>query len=450
MGAHPADGHPRAAAIIEMDPVAATEGQNQSAERRDEHRALDADSISRPVQQTKSADDSADLVVGILGGFDTDGLAMVCDGLRTLPAPTRVSVLQTEPLPCEPTSGAARDGGASLSFALLARAEAQGAAVSMAAAYQSVLAAAEELQARACCVFASQIEGATPAWVGRFAQSVLASEGDLVVPHYARHKFDGLLNVSVIAPLTRSLYGRRIHNPMGPDLGISERLFRPALTAERKSGGGGVHALASLVSSAACGNLRVREVYAGPRAYRPTDWANTSSLLSAVLGPIFSEMERNAACWQRVRGSTPVATIGEPSFIEQEAEKLDVHRMVESFQLGNRELQEIWALVLPPATLFEMRKLLRLSPEQFRMDDSLWARIVYDFALAHRLRTLSRDHLLKSMTPLYLGWVASYALEMQNAGPLETEQRIERLALAYESAKPYLLSRWRWPDRFSP
>lgn len=450
MGAHPADGHPIAAAIIEMDSVAATQGKNQSAERRDEQRVLDADSISRQVPETNSANDSADLVVATPGGFDQDGLAMVCEGLRTLPGPTRVAILQTEPLQCEPADNSSRDGGPSLFFAPLAKAEVQGAAVSMATAYRSVFAAAEELRARACCVFASQIEGATPAWIGRFAQCLLANEGDLVVPHYARHKFEGLLNVSVIAPLMRSLYGRRIHNPMGPDLGISERLFRPALVAEQKNGGGGVHALASLASFAACSNLRVREVYAGPRTHRPTDWGSTSSLLFAVLGPVFSEMERTAACWQRVRSSTPVAALGEPVLVAQEAEKVDVQRMVESFQLGNRELQEIWSLVLPPTTLLEVRKLLRLAPEQFRMDDGLWARIVYDFALAHRLRTISRDHLLKSMTPLYLGWVASYALDMQNAGPLEAEERVERLALAYESAKPYLLSRWRWPDRFSP
>jgi hypothetical protein len=123
--------------------------------------------------------------------------------------------------------------------------------------------------------------------------------------------------------------------------------------------------------------------------------------------------------------------------------------MLESFQLGNRELQEIWGLVLPPTTLFELRKLSRLPTEQFRMPDELWVRIVYDFALAHRLRTITRDHLLKSLAPLYLGWVASYVREVQLGG-IAAGQPLERLALAYESNKPYLLSRWRWPDRFSP
>jgi hypothetical protein len=54
------------------------------------------------------------------------------------------------------------------------------------------------------------------------------------------------------------------------------------------------------------------------------------------------------------------------------------------------------------------------------------------------------------MTPLYLGWLASYALEMQNAAADAAEQRLERLCQAFEAARPYLVSRWRWPDRFNP
>jgi glucosylglycerate synthase len=436
-----------------MDSVTATEGKRHGAERREEReqRALETDSTSRPDSETASSIDSADLAVGILGGFGRDGFPKLCEGLRALAGSLRIAVLQTEPFAAQTVPGSGANGGPSLFFVPLVTTDVTGApAVSMAAAYQSVFAAAERLQARACCIFASQIEGATSAWVADFARSLLEEGVDLVLPRYARHKFEGLLNVSIISPLMRSLYGKRIQNPMGPDLGISRQLFRPLLVAEQKGGGGGVHALASLASSAICGNLRVSEMYAGARAYRPTDWGNLSSLLSAVLGPLFAEMERNAACWQRVRGSAHVPVIGEPGFVAQDAESLDVHRMVESFQLGNRELQEIWSLVLPPATLFELRKLLRLPAEQFHMDDALWARIVYDFALAHRLRTISRDHLLRSMTPLYLGWVASYALGMQGVAPEDVERRIERLGLAYEAAKPYLLSRWRWPDRFSP
>jgi glucosylglycerate synthase len=70
--------------------------------------------------------------------------------------------------------------------------------------------------------------------------------------------------------------------------------------------------------------------------------------------------------------------------------------------------------------------------------------------LGHRHRVINREHLLRAMTPIYLAWVASYALEVQTYSPLAVEDRLESLCAAFEDLKPYLLSRWRWPDRFNP
>jgi hypothetical protein len=124
--------------------------------------------------------------------------------------------------------------------------------------------------------------------------------------------------------------------------------------------------------------------------------------------------------------------------------------MIEAFHLGFRDLREVWNLVLPPATMIGLKKLTELPKEQFQMPDTLWVRIIYDFVLGFRLRVMNRDHLLRALTPLYLAWVASYGLEMQNAIVEEVEERIERLCGVYEAQKPYLQSRWRWPDRFNP
>jgi hypothetical protein len=229
-------------------------------------------------------------------------------------------------------------------------------------------------------------------------------------------------------------------------------LFHKILAKDRNANASGkrVHPLASLASVALCENLRVCQVHLGARVYPPTDWQNISSLLVEILGPVFLDMERNAPCWQRMRGSTAAPTFGEPSPASQGSGTVDVGRLVNSFQLGARDLQEIWGLVLPPASLLELRRLSRLAPEQFHMPDELWVRIVYDFALAHRLRTINRDHLLRSMTPLYVGWVASHAREVEASESPAVEARLERLSIAYEVGKSYLMSRWRWPDRFNP
>jgi hypothetical protein len=418
---------------------------------------VEVEPISEPVQEKVEQADSADLVVGVLAELDPEGLTAVCDALRMLPGSPRVVVLRDDRAanPGESNVDAAEPSASPcqlVPWPLLGSATPGAPVLGMSAAYQSVFAASEKFGARACCVIASRLEAATPGWIRELAQPLVERDFDLVVPHYARRKFEGLLNSSIISPLMRCLYGKRIHYPMGPDLGISRRLFQKMVGTERGPGVGGnpAHSLASVVPAALCENLQVCEVHLTARIYPPTDWMNISSLVAQILSPIFLDMERNAACWQRTRASASVPAIGEPLLVSQDTGTVDISRMMESFQLGIRDLQEIWGLVLPPSTLFELRKLARLPSEQFRMPDELWVRIVYDFALAHRLRTINRDHLLKSMTPLYLAWVSSYAHDLEAAGRTALEERLERLSVAYESGKTYLVSRWRWPDRFNP
>ncbi len=138
-----------------------------------------------------------------------------------------------------------------------------------------------------------------------------------------------------------------------------------------------------------------------------------STVLAQVVGPLFTDIELNAQVWQRVRGSHAVPTVGAPFPVPPETGMIDTRPMVESFLLASRNLQDVWSLVLPPVTQLELKRLTRATPDQFNVPDALWVRILYDFALAHRLRTLGRSHLMGALTPLYLAWVASYAREVQ-------------------------------------
>jgi hypothetical protein len=418
---------------------------------------VEVDSIPQQTPEKTTQIDSADLVVGILAGIDRNGLMTLCDGLRALSGSPRIVVLQNDAVggPAVPNSqtGDANSSLSLLPWSVLAPDPTASPLQSISTACELLFAATQKLGARACCLVASQLENSTPNWICQLLNPLLDSDFDLVVPYFEPHKLQGLLNSSIVYPLTRCLYGKRIHNPLGPDVGVSRRLAQKLLGTNRNGGSNQTHPLASLTPSAVCDNMQIGQVHVGARLYPPMDWLNLSSLVAQVLGPIFLEMERWAACWQRTRGSVAVPAFGDRFSPPQETATLDLkdlNRMVETFQLGVRDLQEIWGLVLPPATLFELRKLSRLAPERVYMPDDLWARIVYDFALAHRLRTINRDHLLRSITPLYLAWVVSYARELEAAGATPVEQRIERLALAYEAAKPYFISRWRWPDRFNP
>jgi hypothetical protein len=316
------------------------------------------------------------------------------------------------------------------------------------AVYAALLAEAESLGANACVILNPDLAAFTPAAVDALVRPILESESDLAMPLYRAGRFDGLLNQAILAPVTRALYGKRVRYPLAQDFAVSAG-FLPGLRQAISAPAAG-QGLLWPATEAVLREKKVCQVYLPVHHEYAAAGMDLPTLLQQIVAPLFADMDRHASLWQRVRGSHSVtesgaeATLGEPA----SETSPDPRPMVEAFQLGQRNLEEVWSLVLPPVTLLELKKLSRQPLESFRMADALWARVVYDFALAYRLRTLSRGHLLGAMAPLYLGWVGSRVLEAENA--ISTSARQEQLERVFEQNKPYVVQRWRWPDRFNP
>jgi hypothetical protein len=408
------------------------------------------DAGAQPDVEQLEALKPADLVVGILDAGHVDptaAVASVREAIGGMANPPRAVVVCDTAVRVPGSPAASPDGSPPVVYSNLTSVVPG----EVPQASQALLAVSRRLEARACGLVATQLGAVTSQWIQGLVQPVLELGFDLVAPRYTRHNLEGLLNRSILSPLYRALYGEQLQNPLGPDFGLSSKLMEDLVAHHSVSRRAGVNEpLASVASTAATNGFQICESNLGARSQPSTDWTNLSGLLAAVLGPVFLDVEHKAAIWQRVRGSRPVPAFGRMPAAESDGATVDTRRLIESFHLGSQNLQDVWGLVMPPTTLLELKKLARQPAEKFRMPDNLWACIVYDFALGHRLRTISRDHLLRSMTPLYLGWIASYALEIENAPPPEIEARGERLAQAYESAKSYMVSRWRWPDRFIP
>jgi glucosylglycerate synthase len=314
--------------------------------------------------------------------------------------------------------------------------------------YAALLAEAESLGASACVILNPDLAAFTPVAVDALLQPIREREYDLTMPLYRAGPFDGLLNQAILAPLTRALYGKRVRYPLAQDFAVSAG-FLPGLRQSISTPAAG-QGLLWPATEAVLREKKVCQAYLPVHHEYSAAGMDLPTLLQQIVGPLFGDMERHASLWQRVRGSHSVTESGtEP--LPGEAPtgtSPDPRPMVEAFQLGQRNLQELWSLVLPPVTLLELKKLSRQPLESFRMPDALWSHVVYDFGLAYRLRTLSRGHLLGAMAPLYLGWVGSRVLEVESGVPWGPRQ--EQLERSFEQNKPYLVQRWRWPDRFNP
>jgi hypothetical protein len=315
-----------------------------------------------------------------------------------------------------------------------------------AADFVHAVSAAKENGTRGVLMLGPGADSLTTAALRELTNAVSDSAFDLAVPHYSLPPSAGLVNSAILYPLSRALFGSRARFPLSIDVAFSLRMAeRLSSAAQRFVNSTQSDAIIWPVSEAAVAGLSVDEIDVGTRTLPQPAEPNINAILTLVTGSLFADIEAKAAFWQRPRRLPPEKQTFDPVHgIEGE---VDVAPMVEAFRLAFSNLQEIWSLVLAPNSLLGLKRLSVVDPSAFRMTENLWARIVFDFLVAYRLRTLNRGHLLGALIPLYLAWVAGH-LNVVKSGT-SSEVHVEAVAAAFESDKQYIVSRWRWPDRFN-
>lgn len=390
-----------------------------------------------------------DLVIGVTGpAAPSDLCSRVRNSLRDISAKTVVAYAGASQDNSPPCPDHSVDTPIQLASFSMPSSNSGAFWLDISSAQRSVLTLSERWGARACLVVHNDLAALGPETLRLLVEPVLQSQADLMMPIYIQGKYEGLINKCLLAPFSRALYGRRVRFPLSFDFcagaGVFKRLSEAGIPHTH-----GVAPLLWPANEVAIGGGKMGQAPVTVHHAVRTDHSDLTAILTEFMGSLFQEAETDAAQWQRVRGSEVVTRFGKSSFAKEDTLQIDPKPMVESFVLGSRNLEEVWRLVLPPATVLELKRLARLDPAEFRMPDTLWARIVYDFALAHRMRRVSRTHVLGALTPLYLGWVASYTQEVATATSEEADRRIVQLAAAFEEQKPYFVSRWRWPERVS-
>ena len=309
---------------------------------------------------------------------------------------------------------------------------------------RAVFTAARELRVRALVVLEADAVSVTPDWVGELARPILRDKADFVCPAYTRHRWEGTVTRLVLAPLMRALYGRRIHQPYGGQQALSARLIEHLLVHPKWDWTGPDVSDLWITGAAIADGFSVWEAWLGPYAVRSrTRITDLPAMIAGTLGAAFTVMDRHQDLWLEVRDSEALPAVGQARSVSIEPMAIDVHGLFEAFRLGARDLTSIWELILAPDTLGEVLALENDDPERFRFPDELWARVVYDFALGHHYSVVHREHLLRSLVPLYLGRTAAYITATRRASAEATEQILEAVAVAFERQKPYLVEHWR-------
>ena len=306
---------------------------------------------------------------------------------------------------------------------------------------------AKKHDARHILILGPECGSLTPAALRQLTNAVVSGTLDLALPHYHLPANAGLLNSAILYPLTRALFATRARFPLAIDLGLSTRMAeRLANAAQRFTAVNQADSMLWPIPEAVTAGYTIGEFEVGARALPQPPDPDIRTILTQVTSSLFSDIESKAAYWQKARRLAPARVTLPPPNSPEGAP--DVISLVDGYRLAFSNLQEIWSLVLPPNSLLGLKRLTVVEPGTFRMPENLWARIIYDFVIAYRLRTINRGHLLGALIPLYLAWVAGHINLTANG--TDPERHIEAVAAAFDAEKPYLVSRWRWPDRFNP
>ncbi len=309
--------------------------------------------------------------------------------------------------------------------------------------------AAVELNARAVVVVDADLKSIEPCWI-RYLAEPLMGRFDYVNPIYLRHKYDGTITNHIAYPMLRTLYGLRVRQPIGGDFGFSGRLAR-AFLAEKvwddRIANFGIDIWMTTIAIAR--RFNVTQTFLGtPKIHRPKDpAADLSKMFTQVVSTLFSLMIDFEYLWKYTEASRPSAIYGFGLGVDEQPPAVEVNTeaLFTSFKKGFEKYRELWESVLPMPSRAEIQRLAAEEErDRFSYPTTLWARILFDFAVAYKQRETEegRTALMESLIPLYHSRVLSFVNKTRNHTAREAEEYLENITRVFEAEKYYLIERW--------
>lgn len=303
-----------------------------------------------------------------------------------------------------------------------------------------------ELQAKACLVVDADLKSITPRWIKNLAEPLFRDFG-FVAPLYVRHKYDGTITNNIAFPLIRALYGRRVRQPIGGDFGFSGQMAH--IFANSESWDEAISQFGIdiwMTTMAISHNVPICQSFMGrPKIHKLKDpGSDLGPMFRQVVGTFFSLMKPLESFWKSTKWSKPTAIFGFGLGETEAPPPVDINseRLYQSFLKGFDKYEDLWGKVLTADTFSKLIEVRELSKELSEFPTLLWARVLYDYAIAYHQNYKEKESLLDSLLPLYHGKIYCFVKHTEGMSTQQAEEYIEDQCLIFEETKPYLDERW--------
>lgn len=312
---------------------------------------------------------------------------------------------------------------------------------------RNVFRATVELGARAAIVVDADLKSITPSWVRYLAEPVLDGF-DYVSPLYVRHKYDGTITNHIAYPLVRSLFGLRVRQPIGGDFGFSGKLACAWLGERSWTENVSKFGIDIWMTSIAITrHFNVCQAFMGtPKGHALKDPASDlTPMFTEVVSTLFDMIREFEYFWRDVKESRPSSVFGFGLGVGDQVAPIEIDRgkLLESFSAGFESHGAVWEDVLSPVVLREVEQIATSADaDHFHYPTSIWARILYDFAVANRNAEIEQDRLVAAMVPFYHSRILSFVNRTLEMDTRRAEEYLENITRTFQREKYYLIERW--------
>jgi hypothetical protein len=309
-----------------------------------------------------------------------------------------------------------------------------------------IFAVADLLSADAVVTLDPNVTSVTPEWIPALAAPVRDGHADLVAPRYPRSATDGPLVTQLVRPLVRAAYGWTLYEPLMGEFGCSRRFASHCL--ELSTLGTGIAADGVdvwLAAEALVKGFRPAQAALGPRLLGPSRKRPTlPDVFQQVMDAVCACLELHDAYWLGRGPADPVPCFGTLTGAVDSGPRPDTNAMAEAFARDVDALHPVLESILTPATLAGVTTAARSTAPLVYADD-LWAATVFEFLLAYHRAVMTREHVMQTLLPLYLGRTASFLMEHAASDTAAVDAAFESVCLAFERAKPAAAAQWKKP-----
>jgi glucosylglycerate synthase len=310
-------------------------------------------------------------------------------------------------------------------------------------AIKAIFEAAKYLNVKAVALVDSDLRSIIPEWMKLLISPTLSGTG-LVVPFYNRRKYDGTITNFLCYPVTASLYGKDIRQPIGGDFGLSIALVKELLTSSMWKMPA-VHKFGIDIfetHTALAKGFEVKQAFLGIKDHDPKDpTKHLAPMFSQVVGTMFTCAEQYEAVWRGTSGFSKVDMVGEEVHVNsQRPVPIDLENMMKVYRESYNSFLPVFQKLLSAETLLEFEQLKNLENSIVSFSIETWAKTVYTFIAAfHKAAPEARDNLVDALRILWTGRLAAFVKETLSVSPAETEKKICEQARVFEKLKLYLV-----------